>query len=262
MNITLFKQIIEPIIIILIGLIVYLTLKNMLNKIFSVRSKKYQNNRYNTLESLLRNIIKYFIIIVCSIMILDIFGVDTKSIITSLGVVGVVTGLAMQDLLKDFVAGMGIVLENQYAIGDIVTIDDFRGTVTSFTLKTTRIKAWTGEEKIIANHLVTSIINHTHNDSIAIVDVGIAYDEDNERVEKVLNKVCDRLTKELPNLKGEVKVLGIEDLASSSVVYRISAEVKAGEQYVTQREIRKRVKMELDKEKISIPFNQLVIHNG
>src|SRR5574344_1308644 len=245
-NTLLTKEIIAPIGIIAVGFILYQILKKAINKVFELRSKKLKNNRYKTIASLIKNIIKYFIIIVCAVMILDIYGIDTKSIITSLGVIGVVAGLALQDFLKDFVAGIGILMENQYAIGDSVTIDGFKGTVTSLSLKTTRIKSWTGEEKIIANHLVTDVINHTHNNALAVVDVGVSYDEDINHVEKVLNSICKKMNSELDNLKGEITVLGIEDLASSSVVFRISGEVKT----------------EFDKEKIEIPYDQLVIHNG
>lgn len=255
------KEIIGPIIIIAVAVVIYQVLKLTINKAM-LKKISGKNSRYKTFVSLIRNVIKYFIIIICAIMIMDIYGIDTKSIITSLGVVGVAAGLALQDFLKDFVAGIGILMENQYAIGDSVTIDGFKGTVTSLSLKTTRIKSWTGEEKIIANHLVTDVINHTHNNALAVVDVGVSYDEDINHVEKVLNSICKKMNSELDNLKGEITVLGIEDLASSSVVFRISGEVKTGEQFAIQREMRKRVKTEFDKEKIEIPYDQLVIHNG
>ena len=255
------KKLIVPAIIIAISIFLYVIVKVMINKIFK-NKPKFSNNRYKTLVSLVKNIIKYFIFIVAGTMILDHFGVDTKSIVTSLGIIGIVTGLALQDLLKDLVAGISIIIENQYAIGDIVTIDGFKGVVTLFTLKTTRIKAWTGEEKIIANHLISTVINHTHNNSIAVVDVSVAYEEDVDKIEKVLNKLCDTMKNKVSNLKGDIQVSGIEDLAESAVVFRVTAEVKPGEQYVAQREIRKIIKQEFDKQNISIPYNQLVVHNG
>lgn len=254
------KKLIIPAIIIVASILIYTIIAIMINKIF-LRNKK-TNNRYKTLVSLIKTVCKYFIVVVSGTMILDHFGVDTKSIVTSLGIVGVVTGLALQDLLKDFVAGISIVLENQFAIGDIVTIDGFKGTVTMFTLKTTRIKSLTGEEKIIANHLISSVVNHTHNNSIAVVDVSVAYEEDVEKVDEVLKKLCEKMKEKIDNLKGEVQVLGIEDLAESAVVFRVTAEVKAGEQLVAQRQIRKFIKQEFDKQNITIPFNQLVVHNG
>ena len=259
---TIISKIIVPLVIVLIGVLVHFIVKSIIIKAFKIRSQHRKDNKYKTIESLAKGISKYFIVLVCALMILDKYGIDTKSIITSLGIVGAAIALAMQDFLKDFVAGISIVAENQFAIGDLVKIGDFLGTVTNFTLKTTRIKAWTGEEKIIGNHLITEVINYTHNNSIAFVDVGLPYEEDVEKLEKVLDKICLKLEKELPDLKGEAKVLGLENLDSSSVVYRVVAEVKSGTHYNAQRQMRKIIKQELDKNGISIPYSQLVIHNG
>ena len=139
---TIINKIIVPIAIILVGILIHIVIKGVITKAFKLRNKT-KNNRYKTIEALAKTISKYFIIIICALMILDKYGIDTKSIITSLGIVGAAVALAMQDFLKDFVAGISIVGENQFAIGDLVKIGDFMGTVTSFTLKTTRIKAWT-----------------------------------------------------------------------------------------------------------------------
>ena len=94
-------------------------------------------------------------------MILDIFGIDTKTLIASLGVVGLVAGLAVQDTLKDFVAGMSIILENQYRVGDTITIKGFRGEVISLGIKSTRLRSLTGEIMIVPNHLIEEVINHS-----------------------------------------------------------------------------------------------------
>ena len=102
------KKLIIPAIIIIFSIIIYAVVIIMINKIFSHNKSRYNNNRYKTLVLLLKRIIKGFIIIVTATMILDHFGVDTKSIITSLGIIGIVTGLALQDLLKDFIAGITI----------------------------------------------------------------------------------------------------------------------------------------------------------
>ena len=256
------NKIIVPLAIIIVGFVVYLIVKGILNKAFKLRAKKYKDNKFNTIESLIKGLVKYFILIICILMILSIYGIDTKSIITSLGIVGAAIALAMQDFLKDFVAGITIVLENQFAIGDLIKIGDFMGTVTSFTLKTTRIKAWSGEEKIIANHYITDVINYTHNNSIAIVDVGLPYEEDVTNLEYLLNNICKILENEIPDLKGNVNLLGLENLDSSAMIYRITAEVKSGTHYAAQRIMRSAIKRELDKEGISIPYSQLVIHNG
>lgn len=256
------SKIVVPIVTLVCGIVLYTIIKHILNRAFKLGAKKFKDNKYNTVQALVNIIVKYFILIVVCVIILGIYGIDTKSIVTSLGIAGAALALAMQDLIKDFVSGISIVLENTFAIGDLVKIGDFTGIVTSFTLKTTRIKAWTGEEKIISNHFITEIINYTHNNNLAYVDVSLPYEQKVDELEEILTKICGNIKKISEDIIGEVKVLGLEDLASSSLIYRVVAEVNSGSQFAVQRLMRKEIKKGLDNEGISIPYNQLVIHNG
>ena len=97
---------------------------------------------------------------------------------------------------------------------------------------------------------------------MAIVDVAVSYEDKVEKVEKVLKQLAEELTNSLTKLKGPVEVLGIENLADSSVVFRITAKTNTLEHFGIQREIRKAVKLRLDKEKIKIPYPQIEVHNG
>ena len=173
-----------------------------------------------------------------------------------------VAALATQDLLKDFIAGISIILESQYRIGDIVTIDGFKGEVIFLSLKTTKIESYTGEVKIIANHNINNVVNHSITDSLAIVDVSVAYDSDLEKVEKVLIDLSKDLSTKIPELKGDIEVLGVQELADSAVVYRLTALTEAMQQLGVQRQILKAVKVAFDKNGIEIPFPQVVVHNG
>ncbi len=98
--------------------------------------------------------------------------------------------------------------------------------------------------------------------SLAIVDVDVSYDEESEKVEQVLNELAEELTKSLPKLKGKVELLGIQELSSSSVRYRIIAPTISMEHFDIERKIRKSVKERLDKENIKIPYQQIEVHNG
>ena len=148
------KEVIGPILIVLISFVVYLILKGIIDNIFKIRSRYIDKRKTKTINGLIDNLIKYFIVVVDIVMILDIFGIDTKTLIASLGVVGLVAGLAVQDTLKDFVAGMSIILENQYRVGDTITIKGFRGEVISLGIKSTRLRSLTGEIMIVPNHLI------------------------------------------------------------------------------------------------------------
>lgn len=256
------KEVINPIIIIIICIIIYRLFKGFIHHLFNIKNRKKVSQRQKTLLSLIDNIVKYFLLLLAILLILDVYGINTKSILASLGIVGVVIGLAVQDTLKDFIAGAFIIFDNQYQIGDTVTINDFKGEVISLGMKTTKIKAYTGEIKIISNREITQVTNHSLANSLAIVDVPISYEADNITVEKVLLNLCAELSKELNDIKSDVQLLGINSFDESAVVYRIVVETKPMEHYRIQREILKEVKKTLDNEKIEIPYKQVVIHNG
>lgn len=215
-----------------------------------------------TIISICINLVKFFIIIVAIIAILDVYGIDTKSILASLGVFSAVLALALQDILKDFVAGISIIIEGQFRLGDTVTIGGFKGEVISLSLKSTRLKAYTGEIKIISNRNIVEVINHSLSKSLAVVDVGVAYDSDLDKVEKVLKELSEKLSTEIEDLVEPIEVLGVNSLDANSVVYRVTAITKPTTNFGVERKIRRAIKVAFDESGIVIPFNQLVIHNG
>lgn len=257
----LFKRIISSLLIIFAALIVYSVLKKIINKIFEIQLKNITKKKQNTLKSFFTNMVRFIIVLFTVLLILEVFGFDTGVIITSLGAITVVVGLAFQDLLKDFIAGISLTFQNSYNVGDVITVNGFKGEVISMGMKATKLKASCGDILIINNGAINEIINHTIANSLAIVDVGVAYESDIQKVEDILNKLAKSLSKKIPELKGDIKVLGVEELGNSSVIFRIVVEVEANKQYQVQRELRKQIKIELDKQGISIPYNQLVIHN-
>lgn len=253
------KEIIAPIVIIIVSFIVYKILCAVISRLFLIKVKKIDAKRKKTVHALVKNVIKYFIIVISFLMILEVYGIDTKSIITSLGVVGVVAGLALQDILKDFISGAAILFENQYSVGDVVTINGFKGEVVFLGIKTTKIKAYTGEVNIIANRMITEVINHTIESSLAIVDIGVAYNSDLEKVDKIINQVCEEATNELENLTGKVECIGIQQLAENKIVYRITVTTKPQQNFGIERILRRKLKDALTKNNIEIPVSQVVI---
>lgn len=256
------REVVAPILIISISVILYGIFKRITKKIVETKMRFGDAKKTKTILILCNNIIKYLILLIDVLMILEVFHIDTKTIIASLGVVGVVIGLALQDTLKDFLAGMFILFENQYKLGDYITIGTFMGEVISLGMKTTKIRSYTGEVKMISNRFITEVTNHSVKDSLAIVDVPIAYEADTEAAERIMKKACTSLSKEIPDLTGKVEVLGVEKLDESGVVFRIVAPCKAMTQYGVQRIIRKKIKLVLEFNQINIPYPQVVVHNG
>ncbi len=254
------KEVVGPILIILVSLVIYLIIKSVIDNVFRIKNKYIDKRKSKTINGLINNIVKYFIIIVDVIMILDIFGVDTKTLIASLGVVGFVAGLAVQDTLKDFVAGISIILENQYSVGDTITVKGFRGEVISLGIKSTKIKAYTGEVMIIPNHLIEQVINHSMDKSLAIVDIPVSYNTDVNKLENVLNKLFEKVGSSIDGITGPIKVLGLESYDDSSISYRVVVDTIPMKHYQVERELKKIIKIELDKNGIEIPFPQVVVH--
>ena len=259
------KYFILPIVYIIIGIIVYLLIQGFINHIFSSKrllKKRHHQKRADTLRMMLLNIIKYIIVIFVVLSILTVFGIDIKSILAGIGITAAIIGLAFQDIAKDLLAGISIIIEDQYEVGDYIEINGFLGEVVGISLKTTRVRDYKGRTKIYANRSITEVINYNLSSNAAVVDISVAYEENNEKVDKILNKTIDNLNKTLPKLRGKVELLGIESLDDSAVIYRIIAPVSSMEQYKTERLIRKQIKEVFDKEKIKIPYPQVEVHNG
>ena len=134
------KEVMGPIVVILSCLLIYHLIKKIISKMMKVKLSRIDQRRQKTINVLILNIIKYFLIVVAIIIILSMLGVNMNAVVASLGVVGVVVGLAFQDILKDFLSGISIIVEDQYKIGDTVTINDFKGEVLAIGFRTTRLK--------------------------------------------------------------------------------------------------------------------------
>lgn len=256
------EKIYLPIFIILIALILNVILQIIINSRLKINQKlsKHEQRARKTILILVQNIIKVIIIIISILLILQVFGVNTSALVAGVGAVSIVIGLAFQDMLKDFLVGTTIILESQYAIGELVEINGFKGEVIYLSLKSTRLKAVTGETCIISNRMINTVINYSLCDSFAIADICVSYDSDINKVEKILTELCSNLKSLIPEIKGEVNLDGINELADSSVVFRISAKTGAKNIAIVKRKILKEAKLILDKNKISIPFPQLEVH--
>ena len=249
------EKIYLPIVYILIGTILYL----ILNKIIKKISNKTKINdvkadkRKKTIVSLVNNLFKYLIGIYIVLSILNVYGVNTKSIIASLGIAAVVIGLAFQDIVKDLLSGISIVFDNEYAVGDLVKINDFTGTVVSLGLRTTKIRAYTGETLIISNSTINEVINYSLSTPRLVIDINVSYDTDINKLEKVLTNMKEEV-KKFEEHSGELELLGVSSLDSSSVVYQVTILSKPGSQFALKKKLLKLTLNDKDIIKL-IPYN-------
>lgn len=253
------KRFYGPIIVILIGIIVYNLFKKIIYKIKTRRYGKKNHKKEETVLNLIRNIVKYIIMVICSLIILEIYGVNTTSIIASLSIVGVVIGLAFQDTLKNMLSGIIIIFDNRYNVGDVVEINGFIGEVVSLGLQTTKIQAYTGEMFTILNSSISTVINYTESDTRLILDLGVSYNTDISLLEKTLNKVKPKIEK-IENVSGPLELLGVDSLDSSQVIYRVTILCNPYTHFGVKREALKIIKKEFDKANIEIPFTQIDVH--
>lgn len=258
------EKVIKTAIIIVLLFLTYFLVKGIIDKLLNFKTKNVHIDikRVNTIKILFTNIFKYVLIFIGIVVILNAFGINTTSLIAGFGVFGVVVGLALQDIFKDFFAGIFIIIENQFQVGDTIEIGGFKGEVISLGLKTTRIKKYTGEIKILSNRNIDYIINYSKDNSIELIDICVAYEEDVDRVQIILEELCKKLSLEIKNLKGNIEVLGVESLDDSSVVFRLSVVTKPMKHFEVKRQILKAVKKEFDDKNIKIPYPQLEVHNG
>lgn len=251
-----YMAIISIVIYILIGYAAYSVIKNLL-----IKSLKNKKKRQHTITKLLINTIKIFIIILEMIIILKQIGIDVTSLLAGLGIASVVLGLALQDIMKDILSGINIIIDDEYDIDDLVEINNFLGLVISIGLKTTKIKGFDGTIKMIANRSISEVTNYSKTKNIAILDIPIPYEENLNKTEKILNKIVKR-AETLDEVVGEVKILGVNEFAASSINYRLVAESKPSTYYIVLRKIRKIVLEEFNSSNISIPYNKIEVING
>ena len=248
-----------PIIYVIIGLVLYFILKKVIDKITNRHTgTSGRDKKKDTIINLCKSIFKYLILIFVVLGILKLYGIDTTSIIASLGVFAAVIGLAFQDIIKDLLAGITILFENKYAVGDTVSINDFKGTVIEFGLRTTKIKAFTGEVKSIGNSSFSEVINYNLADCDIFLKLNVAYNTDIDKLEKVLSDMKEDILK-IENVK-DYKLLGVDALGDSSIVYMVDITCKAMTSFPIKRQVLRMIKERFDKEGINIPYTTVDVN--
>ncbi|ACB84006.1 mechanosensitive ion channel family protein [Natranaerobius thermophilus] len=221
--------------------------------------KLINERRKKTLNGLLKSLLLYVVYFLAGMMILENLGIRTSSILAGVGVLGLAVSFGAQSLIKDVITGFFIMFEDQYSVGEYVVAADVFGEVQELGLRTTRIREWTGQIHIIPNGEIGKVTNYSRGEMMALITVGIAYEEDINKAIEVLAKEGKQAAQELTSIVTEPVVQGVTELADSSVNIRVICETIPGEQWAIERELRRRFKMALDREGIEIPYPRRVI---
>ena len=226
------------------------------------RGYMQKSKRAKTVITLLDGFVKYGCGLALIIIFLKGCGVNTTALIASVGILTLVIGLGAQSLIADIIAGMFIVFENEYNVGEIVAIDDFRGEVVEIGIRSTKLLDTAGNIKIINNSDIKSVVNMSRELSLAIIDCEYPYDVPQELVEKILMENLDTIKEKIPAIVEGPFYKGVSELGESGVVLLFLAKCKEDDIYQVQRDMNRQIKIIFDDNNINIPFNQVVVHMG
>lgn len=225
--------------------------QSAVNRIFrNRRGSKLQleQRRVDTIRVLVNNVVRYVIKFLAVLIILQLLGIDLRPVLVSAGVLGLAVGFGAQSLVRDVITGFFIIFEDQFAVGDYVTINNnITGTVQEIGLRVTKISSWTGEVHIFANGTINQVTNYSLQNTMAVVDVTIGYKEDLEKVKEILEGVLQRAQVQISDIVRKPDFLGVQALSPSEVVLRVTAECKPNTHQSVARELRGLIRTEFAK---------------
>ena len=227
-------------------------------------STSQREQRAITLAGIFKGVFKIVIVVVAGLTILDILGINTAPLIAGAGVAGLAISFGAQNLIRDFISGFFILLENQFRVGDVIRAAGVSGQVEDMNLRITVLRDMEGVAHFIPNGEIKVVSNLAKDWSRAIVNVGVDYKEDLDRVVSVLNKVGQDLSRDSvfgPSILEAPQVLGVESFGDSQVTLRTVTKTRPLKQWETARELRRRIKAAFDREGIEMAYPRQAIHS-
>ena len=267
-------QIWQTALIVVVGVVVWLVARWLIHR-WSARLQsslaatgelvdRARAKRINTIARTLSAVVFIIAAVVVVVTILGVWGVPLGPLIASLSVVGLAIGIGAQDLVKDVIAGMFVLVEDQYAVGDVVELAGVSGTVEEIRLRTTVLRGLDGSTHHVPNGEVRVATNLTYEYSRVVVDLSVAYEESVDRALDVIGEVAEGLATDpewSSALVDEPEVLGVDALDDSGVVIRVLFSTDPDMRWNVKREFLRRVKNGLDEAGIEIPYPHVTITN-
>ena len=254
---TTIAQIITLVLAIVVIWLIYQVLKLILSAMAS------RGGRTQTVINLIAGLLKYVAVIVAIVWGLSILGVNATAVLAGVGIIGLILGFGAQSLIEDIITGAFIIFENQYSVGDVIILDDFRGTVRNIGVRTTVIEDLGGNLKVVNNSDIRNFQNRSRNISTALAVVAVAYKTDLRKLEKMLAEKLPKLKEEHPDLYlNPPKYLGVDELADSGINLKFAVDVKEENIFNGQRMLARDLKILFDENGVEIPFPQVVVHKA
>ena len=242
----------------IIYIVIVYSICKIIRLIFKVQMKK--NHRTKTIFTLLDGFTKYACAIIIILLILGAFGVDTTALVASVGILTLIVGLGAQSLIADIIAGIFIIFENEYNVGEIISVDGFRGTVLEIGIRSTKVIDAAGNIKIINNSNIGDIVNLSRELSLAVVDLDFPYDVPVDLVENLLK---NNFTLMKDNIKGIIDgpyYKGICNYKDSNVTLKIVAQCKEEDRFQVERDLMREYRRILLENNIDMSYQQVVIN--
>ncbi len=219
--------------------------------------------RAQTLGRVFRYLVAVVISLVAGVLVLSELGISIAPILGAAGVVGLAVGFGAQSLVKDYFTGFFLLLENQIRQGDVVDVGGHSGLVEEVTLRYVRLRDYDGNVHFVPNGQITTVSNFSRGHAYAVIDVGIAYREDIDRVMGVMAEVAQAMRDDQAfgrRILDPFELVGVERWDNSAIILRGRFRVAPLEQWNVRREYLRRLKFAFDRHGIEIPFPQLTIH--
>ncbi|KOO48464.1 mechanosensitive ion channel family protein [Viridibacillus arvi] len=216
--------------------------------------------RYRTILKLVQSIVSYVVYFSAILAILSAVNIDVKGLLAGAGIVGLAVGFGAQSLVKDVITGFFIIFEDQFGVGDYIKITSVEGTVLEIGLRTTKIKGAAGEINIVPNGSITDVVNYSINNSIAIIDVSVAYSSDIAKAERLIEEYLKELPKKHEEITAPPTLLGVQNVVGAEVSLRISVETLPMQHFAISRMVRRDVKEIFDRNRIEIPYPKMMVY--
>jgi small-conductance mechanosensitive channel len=221
--------------------------------------------RAATLGGIFRRTAKVVIWVLAIVMVLREAGFDIGPLLAGAGILGLAVGFGAQNLVRDVISGMFLLIENQVRVNDVAIINGTGGLVEELNLRTTVLRGLDGTLHIFPNGTITTMSNMTHGYSYYVFDVGVAYKEDTDRVASVLKELGNEMMKEdayRAAILEPLEVLGVDKFADSAVIVKARIKTMPIQQWMVGREMNRRIKKKFDELGIEIPFPHVSLYFG
>jgi len=221
--------------------------------------------RVKTLTGMLQTICLTLVWVVGVVMSLDQIGLDITPILAGAGIVGLAVGFGAQNLVRDVINGFFMILENQIRVGDVAIVNGTGGLVEAISFRTITLRDLSGTVHIFPNGTVTTLANMTKGWSAYVMDIGVAYKEDTDRVAEIMREVGKDLQQDEHlgrKILEPIEIMGVDAFGESEVVIKARIKTLPIEQWGVGREYRRRLKKAFDRENIEIPFPHRTLYMG